>query len=200
MEGKDPVKVIREALSKALVFYYPVAGRLLEGPNKKLMVDCNGEGVLFVEADANFKFEQLGDFIQPPFPYLEEVMYVELVKKAKATMNEEYIVSVADYMVIRGRPMLIMEGNFVVSNITSLGFEEIDFGWGKPVYAGLAGTLPSFSFQFNYQNKDGENGILVLLCMPQKTMERFEKELNKITQGYVEDLCKLECPEILSKL
>ncbi|KAJ4724413.1 Benzyl alcohol O-benzoyltransferase [Melia azedarach] len=400
MKGKDPVKVIREALSKALVFYYPVAGRLQEGPNRKLMVDCNGEGVLFVEADATFKLEQFGDSIQPPFPYAEEVMYgipgfteiigypllfiqvtrltcggfilaflhnhtmfdapgflqflktlmefaeganspslmpvwqreilsardppqitcihheyentnerkdvplakakpvepiksfyfgpkeinsirnhvdphlqnaskfelvtacvwrcrtialeldpdqivrlssvvnvrgkhynilplgyygnalaypavctkvddlcknplgyaVELVKKAKATMNEEYIKSMIDCMVIRGRPMLAMEGNFVVSCVTGLEFEEIDFGWGKPVYAGPAATLPSFSFQLKYKNKDGEDGILVLLCMPQATMEMFEKELNKITRGSVGDLYKIKHTEVLSKL
>ncbi|KAJ4724421.1 Benzyl alcohol O-benzoyltransferase [Melia azedarach] len=75
MKGKDPVKVIREALSKALVFYYPLAGRLQEGPDKKLMVDCNGEGILFIEADANVTLEQLGDEINPPFPYWDEVMY-----------------------------------------------------------------------------------------------------------------------------
>ena len=52
MQGRDPVKVIREAISKALVFYYPLAGRLKEGYNRKLMVECNAEGVLFIEADA----------------------------------------------------------------------------------------------------------------------------------------------------
>uniref|UniRef100_A0A5B7C4L0 Putative alcohol acyl transferase n=1 Tax=Davidia involucrata TaxID=16924 RepID=A0A5B7C4L0_DAVIN len=75
MKGKDPVNVIREAIAKTLVFYYPFAGRLVEGPNRKLMVDCTGEGVLFIEADANVRLEQLGDMIRPPCPYLEELLH-----------------------------------------------------------------------------------------------------------------------------
>ncbi|KAJ0084744.1 hypothetical protein Patl1_29404 [Pistacia atlantica] len=75
LEGKYPVKVIREALSKALVFYYPLAGRLREGDNRKLLVDCNGEGILFTEADANVKLEHFGDEIQVPCPYLDQLLY-----------------------------------------------------------------------------------------------------------------------------
>ncbi|KAL5833436.1 hypothetical protein ACOSQ3_017110 [Xanthoceras sorbifolium] len=74
MEGKDPVMVIKEALSKALVFYNPSAGRLWEGLNGKLMVDCTDEGVLFTEADANVTLDQLGDAIQPPSPYLDQLL------------------------------------------------------------------------------------------------------------------------------
>ncbi|BBN68681.1 HXXXD-type acyl-transferase family protein [Prunus dulcis] len=61
MKGNDAVEVIREALSRALVYYYPLAGRLREGPNRKLMVECNGEGVLFIEANADVTLAQLGE-------------------------------------------------------------------------------------------------------------------------------------------
>ncbi|KAK7397280.1 hypothetical protein VNO78_18447 [Psophocarpus tetragonolobus] len=72
MANKDPVRVIRRALAQALVFYYPFAGRLREGRGRKLMVDCSGEGVMFVEADADVTLDQFGDDIQPPFPYSEK--------------------------------------------------------------------------------------------------------------------------------
>ncbi|KAG6752022.1 hypothetical protein POTOM_044238 [Populus tomentosa] len=75
MHGKDPVKVIREAIAKTLVFYYPFAGRLREGHNRKLMVECTSEGILFIEADADVTLEQFGDPLQPPFPCLEELLF-----------------------------------------------------------------------------------------------------------------------------
>nr|XP_010933015.1 benzyl alcohol O-benzoyltransferase [Elaeis guineensis] len=75
MAGRDPARVIREALAKTLVHYYPFAGRLREGARRKLVVECTGEGVLFIEADADVRLEQFGDALQPPFPCLEELLY-----------------------------------------------------------------------------------------------------------------------------
>ncbi|KAK2991164.1 hypothetical protein RJ640_015469 [Escallonia rubra] len=72
--GREPVKVIREALAQTLVFYYLFARRLREVPGGKLIVDCNGEGVVFIEADADVTLEQFGDALQPPFPCLEELL------------------------------------------------------------------------------------------------------------------------------
>ncbi|KAG6401123.1 hypothetical protein SASPL_137969 [Salvia splendens] len=74
-QGKDPVKVIREAIAKALVLYYPLAGRLRERPNRKLVVECTGEGVVFVEADADVALHHLGDALYPPFPYLHKLLH-----------------------------------------------------------------------------------------------------------------------------
>jgi hypothetical protein len=73
---KAPVDVIRKALSKTLVFYYPLAGRLMEGSGRKLMVDCNDEGVLFNEVDADLRHEAFGDALQPPFPCLNELFFL----------------------------------------------------------------------------------------------------------------------------
>ncbi|KAK6921162.1 hypothetical protein RJ641_014840 [Dillenia turbinata] len=53
----DPVCVIKEALSKVLVFYYPLAGMLKRHKNDgRLRLYCNaGAGVPFLEANANCK-------------------------------------------------------------------------------------------------------------------------------------------------
>ncbi|XP_059663072.1 methanol O-anthraniloyltransferase-like [Cornus florida] len=385
MEGKDPVRVIREALAKTLVFYYPFAGRLFEASNRKLMVDCSGQGVLFIEADAIVGLHH--DMLQPPSPYLDQLLYnvpgsdgiigcpllliqvtrfvcggfvlalrlnhtmcdaaglfqflstmgefargeanapsvtpvwerevfnarnppritcphhefeevrdtsmamdnnnliqrsfffgheelialrkqlppilgscskfevitaclwrcrtialqvdpdeivrvsftvtarvvnrgicvppgfygnafvypaalstsemlcrkplryaVELVKSAKGQMSEEYIKSVADLMVIKGRPLYTVAGNYIVSDTTRAGFDKLDFGWGNPVYGGIATAISLISFYVPFKNSKGEDGIVVPICLPPPVMERFKHELHKMTQlGGVED-------------
>nr|UOI87850.1 shikimate O-hydroxycinnamoyltransferase [Althaea officinalis] len=46
-------KVLKEALSRILVSFYPVAGRLGYDENGRLEIVCNGEGVLFIEAETS---------------------------------------------------------------------------------------------------------------------------------------------------
>ncbi|GMQ03806.1 hypothetical protein CsSME_00049459 [Camellia sinensis var. sinensis] len=390
MEGKDPVSVIREALAKALVFYYPFAGRLVEGPNRKLSVDCTAEGVLFIEADANVEIDWLGDTIGPGCPYLEELLYdvpgsdgivgcpllliqvtrfscggftfairlnhtmsdgsglmqflntiaefaqqpltkitpsvppiwqrhllsarqppsitcphheydqalagaatttttanktttinrsfffgakeirairnhlphhhhsttattfelltacvwqcrtralclapdetvrvscivngrgnkyglnlppgyygnvftypaamtkagmlsmlplgyaLELVKKAKAQVSEEYFRSVADLMVIKGRPLYSLDANkdYMVSDTTRAGFDKVDFGWGMPVFGGVPRAISFISAFARFRDiRGGEDVIVVPMSLPESVMDRFEQELKKM--------------------
>jgi hypothetical protein len=74
-DDKDTAVVIRDAVARALVPYYPFAGRLREHDGGKLAVDCTAEGVLFVEADADVRLEQFGDSLLPPFPCVEELIF-----------------------------------------------------------------------------------------------------------------------------
>ncbi|XP_060196288.1 alcohol acyl transferase 1 allele GSc-like [Lycium barbarum] len=62
---------------------------------------------------------------------------LELIKKAKNKVNEEYFRSPADLNVIKGRPNFIQAWKFVMSNIFNVGFDK-DFGWGEPKYGGVA--------------------------------------------------------------
>ncbi|KAJ4769320.1 HXXXD-type acyl-transferase family protein [Rhynchospora pubera] len=64
--GKEPASVIRSALSKALVWYYPFAGRfvgsVLDGD---VHVACTGEGVWFVKAEAGCTLEDVNKLDHP---------------------------------------------------------------------------------------------------------------------------------------
>ncbi|XP_059291667.1 shikimate O-hydroxycinnamoyltransferase [Lycium ferocissimum] len=55
-------KVLKEALSKALVPFYPMAGRLCRDEDGRIEIDCKGQGVLLVEAESDGVVDDFGDF------------------------------------------------------------------------------------------------------------------------------------------
>ncbi|XP_039173418.1 omega-hydroxypalmitate O-feruloyl transferase-like [Eucalyptus grandis] len=61
--GRCPVAIetIRESLAKALVEFYPFAGRLVVGSDGRMVVRCTGEGVPFIEATLEDDIAALGD-------------------------------------------------------------------------------------------------------------------------------------------
>ncbi|XP_066398751.1 benzyl alcohol O-benzoyltransferase-like [Miscanthus floridulus] len=72
----DPAALVRRALGEALVPYFPLAGRLREVEGRKLVVDCTGEGVVFVEADADVRLAELvAAGLRPPFPCMDQLLF-----------------------------------------------------------------------------------------------------------------------------
>ncbi|XP_020101498.1 acyl transferase 4-like [Ananas comosus] len=68
------VNTIKQAISEALVLYYPLAGRLMEVGDGDLCIECNGEGLGFVEASADCSLEDV-NFLEHPYVIpLEELV------------------------------------------------------------------------------------------------------------------------------
>lgn len=71
---RNPAEVVKAALARLLVHYYPFAGRIREGPGRKLIVETTAEGVVFVDAEADVGLDDFGE-LRPPFPAVEELLY-----------------------------------------------------------------------------------------------------------------------------
>ncbi|CAK8544735.1 unnamed protein product [Lathyrus sativus] len=384
MAEKDPVEVLRKALSETLVYYYPLAGRIKEGVGRKLMVDCTGEGVMFVGAEADVTLDQFGDSLHPPFPCFQELLYdvtgseliidrpirliqvtrlkcggliltisfnhtmvdgtgikqfmdawaemargahqpsiqpvwrreilmardppritcnhreyeqvlppnniireedsttivhqsfffkpsdiaalrllipfqcttfdiitacfwycrtkalqlepqeevrmmvivnarsrfnnnhstplvgyygncfaypatvttagklcgnslrysIELIRKVKTEVTEEYIQSVADFMVLNERCLFTTVNSCIISDLTRAKIREVNFGWGEGVYGGVAkggaGPFPGATYIVPHKNAKGEDSFVLLVSLPSQVMKRFTKELDQI--------------------
>lgn len=60
-----------------LVRHWCLQVELLKAMKRNLLVDCNAEGVLFTEAeaDADISLEQLSKNVKPSYPFFHEVLY-----------------------------------------------------------------------------------------------------------------------------
>lgn len=86
---------IKAALAEALVYYYPIAGRLRELPTGHMLaVECTAEGVVFVEAEADVALEDFGEPLMPTFHGAEG-----------------FLCDVGDTRVIVGRPLFYLQVN-----------------------------------------------------------------------------------------
>ena len=60
LDSCDPASVISDALSRVLVYYYPLAGKLKRHSDGELRLNCNAAGVPFLVATANCELSSLG--------------------------------------------------------------------------------------------------------------------------------------------
>ncbi|KAL6616638.1 hypothetical protein ACP70R_038908 [Stipagrostis hirtigluma subsp. patula] len=74
-DGSSAGDVLRESLAKVLVPYYPLAGRLTISGEGKLVVDCTGEGAVFVEAEADCAMADIGGVTEPDPSVLGKLVY-----------------------------------------------------------------------------------------------------------------------------
>uniref|UniRef100_A0A0D3HUA1 Uncharacterized protein n=1 Tax=Oryza barthii TaxID=65489 RepID=A0A0D3HUA1_9ORYZ len=83
----------KAALAEALAYCYPIAGRLQELPTGHMLaVECTGEGVVFVEAEADVALEDFGKPLMPTFHGADG-----------------FLCDVGDTRVIVGRPLFYMQ-------------------------------------------------------------------------------------------
>ncbi|XP_074265306.1 benzyl alcohol O-benzoyltransferase-like [Silene latifolia] len=114
-----------------------------------------------------------------------DIGYVlELIRKTKGKINEEYMRSSMDLLVTKDRPDYYRNQTYAVSDLRHLGFTDVDFGWGKPVFAGPASNeaIPDASLFISYKNKDGESMIMVNISLPPESMKVFLKEVEEMLQ------------------
>ena len=72
-----------------------------------------------------------GKLCQNPFGYA-----LQLVKTAKDNVTVEYVQSSIDLAVIKDQRDLNRVLCYFPTDVTHVGFEGVDFGWGKAVYGG----------------------------------------------------------------
>ncbi|THG19836.1 benzyl alcohol O-benzoyltransferase-like [Camellia sinensis] len=109
---------------------------------------------------------------------------LELVRKTKSLVTEEYMRSTIDLVVIKGRPFIKYEQAYFVSDVHKMKFSDVDFGWGNAVFGGpsLVGEMKGSYFVY-FKNEMGEDGIVVPICLPPVAMERFILEVESIFKG-----------------
>ncbi|RZC60562.1 hypothetical protein C5167_022309 [Papaver somniferum] len=134
----DAAELIKDGLAKVLVYYYPLAGRITMNEKRKFMVNCTGEGALFVEAEANLTLEEIGDFTKPD-PVTSGKLVYGLLDPRNILQNPLLVAQVTKFKC--GGFVLGISMNHAMADGTSA--MEFMKSWGE-VTRGLPLTNPPF--------------------------------------------------------
>ncbi|KAK8698306.1 hypothetical protein V6N13_114431 [Hibiscus sabdariffa] len=95
---------------------------------------------------------------------------VELVTEGAKRMTDEYARSAIDWgEIYQGFP----DGEFLVSSWWKLGFEEVDYPWGRPRYS-CPVVFQRKDIILLFPDIEDKNGVNVLVSLPAKEMSKFE--------------------------
>uniref|UniRef100_A0A0E0LIW3 Uncharacterized protein n=1 Tax=Oryza punctata TaxID=4537 RepID=A0A0E0LIW3_ORYPU len=109
---------------------------------------------------------------------------VEQVREAKKKVTAEYVRSVADTLVLRGRPAIDTANLLLLSDVRLAGFHRVDFGWGEPVYGGPSHAWFGVSYLIAVRNDAGEDAVAVPVVLPAAAMERFTSEMERVREDF----------------
>ncbi|KAF5941482.1 hypothetical protein HYC85_019124 [Camellia sinensis] len=113
---------------------------------------------------AGFATTKVSDLVERPLEFVLRREGIERVSR------DEYVRSVIDWLeVYRGIPNTC-NGNFYVSAWWKLPFDEVDFGFGKPVHSG---PIVSGNDEFVLLLSNGGGGINGWLGLEKEKIKRF---------------------------
>ncbi|KAJ4822167.1 histone H3.1 [Turnera subulata] len=131
-------EVIKDALKKVLVHYYPLAGRLTISSEGKLIINCTGEGAVFVEAEANCAMEEIGDITKPDPHTLGKLVYD--IPGAKNILEMPPLVAQVTKFKCGGFVLGLCMNHCMFDGIGAMEFVN---SWGETA-RGLPLTIPPF--------------------------------------------------------
>ncbi|KAG4135940.1 hypothetical protein ERO13_D08G247950v2 [Gossypium hirsutum] len=130
-----------------------------------LPMSYTGNAVLTAYARATCK-----EIDEAPFSRL-----VELVTEGAKRMTDEYARSAIDWGdIYQGFP----NGEFLVSSWWKLGFDEVEYPWGRPKYS-CPVVFQRKDIILFFPDIDDNNGVNVLVSLPSKEMSKFKTLFHK---------------------
>ncbi|GJN06700.1 hypothetical protein PR202_ga24456 [Eleusine coracana subsp. coracana] len=108
---------------------------------------------------------------------------LELVRKRKIEVTDNYVQSMLDLLVQRGRPFFPLDWTFVMSDTSGLSRRKVKLGHWERAGGGIttAGRVVRTSVQSYYDRCKGGGGeecVVVSMCLPPVAMDKFERQIN----------------------
>ncbi|KAL8243518.1 hypothetical protein R6Q59_009776 [Mikania micrantha] len=131
----DP-KVMKDSLSRALVAFYPMAGRFARGEDGRIAIDCQGQGALFQEAESDGMIDEFGDFA----PRIEFMELIPVVNYSRGIQSCPLLIVQVTYFKCGGVSLGVGLHHRVVDGSSAMHFMNT---WSD-MARGLDITLPPF--------------------------------------------------------
>ncbi|KAK4854349.1 hypothetical protein QYF36_022638 [Acer negundo] len=146
--------MLKKSLSHTLTRFYPLAGKIKDD----LSIECNEEGAYYVETGVNCC---LDEFLNQPDIVLLVHKFLPCEPILKESSARTYLTNIQVNVLIRSEEgdnnMIMSESLRKIGELAcrervdylgftswcKLGFYEMDFGWGKPIWVSSIGSSGS---------------------------------------------------------